>query len=105
MTIKPYILPWAPTVVHRAIPNDAAYARQPVAVYASTNDYAFNYGHALFDFLYAVFNQLQTLQLYTPAFQLLLAQHQVTLLHIGPFSCDKSVKGPCYTHHANILQE
>ncbi|EIE23246.1 hypothetical protein COCSUDRAFT_63602 [Coccomyxa subellipsoidea C-169] len=78
VTIEPYILPWAPTVVTRAIPRDAAYASQPVAVYASTNDYAFNYGHALFDFLYAVFNQLQTLQLYTPDFQLLLAQHQGT---------------------------
>lgn len=77
LTIEPFILPWAPAVVHKAIPSDAAYASQPVAVYASSNDYAFNYGHALFDFLYAVFNQLQTLQLYTPDFQLLLAQHQV----------------------------
>lgn len=79
MTIEPFVLPWAPIVVHKAIPSDAAYASQPVSVYASSNDYAFNYGHALFDFLYAVFNQLQTLQLYTPDFQLLLAQHQVAV--------------------------
>lgn len=75
--IKPSILPWAPQIVHRKVPSNAIYAAQPVAVYASTNDFIFNFGHALFDFLYPVFNMLQTLRLYTPDFKLLLAQHQV----------------------------
>ncbi|BDA50234.1 hypothetical protein COCOBI_15-3630 [Coccomyxa sp. Obi] len=96
VTIEPFILPWAPTVIHKAIPSDAPYASQPVAVYASSNDYAFNYGHALFDFLYAVFNQLQTLQLYTSDFQLLLAQHQgvnpdVINILINPDNPDRSL--------------
>ena len=51
-------------------------------------------GHAMFDFLVPVFNVLQLFQLYTPDFQLLLAEHQVfapggySLLPHGGLYCD-----------------
>ena len=58
-------------------PPHGTTAPSPVAVLASLNDFAYNFGHALFDFLFPVFNQLQLLGLYHPNFQLLLASHQV----------------------------
>ena len=36
----------------------------------------------MFDFLFPVFNVLQLFQLYTPEFQLLLADHQVESAHV-----------------------
>ena len=80
MHIAPGKLDWAPTVVRHAKPAEATMAASPVAVLASFNDFASNFGHALFDFLFPVFNQMQLLGLYTPDFQLLLAKHQVPLL-------------------------
>ena len=69
-------MPWAPSIVHAAIPPGAACAEAPVAALASLNDFASNVGHAMFDFLLPVFNSLQLLRAYTPHFQLLLADHQ-----------------------------
>ena len=75
--IAPGKLNWAPTVVREQRPPEAFTATSPVAVLASLNDFAFNFGHALFDFLFPVFNMLQLLGLYHPSFQLLLGTHQV----------------------------
>ena len=75
--IAPSHLDWAPTVVKGDIPANAVFSDAPVVAYASLNDFASNFGHALFDFLFPVFNILQLLNLYTPDFQLLLADHQV----------------------------
>ena len=81
--IAPGKLDWAPTVVRSARPAEASTSPSPVAVLASFNDFASNFGHALFDFLFPVFNQLQLLGLYHPDFQLLLAKHQVWLLGLS----------------------
>jgi hypothetical protein len=88
--MKPFILPWAPEVVQETIPAGAPYSEHPVVVYASSNDFVYNFGHALFDFMYPVFNMLQTLQLYTPDFQLLLAQHQVIMFSYFMYFTTKS---------------
>ena len=79
--IPPGKLNWAPTVVRQTRPPEAVTAASPVAVLASLNDFAYNFGHALFDFLFPVFNMLQLLGLYHPNFQLLLGTHQVGPLH------------------------
>ena len=52
--IPPTALFWAPDVVKAPRPADAAFAPGPVAVLASLNDFASNFGHALFDFLFPV---------------------------------------------------
>ena len=78
--IAPGKLNWAPTVVREQRPPEAFTATSPVAVLASLNDFAFNFGHALFDFLFPVFNMLQLLGLYHPSFQLLLGTHQVQMM-------------------------
>ena len=70
---------WAPKVVRAVRPPQATLAASPVAVMASLNDFASNFGHSLYDFLFPVFNQMQLMGLYHPNFQLLLAQHQVLL--------------------------
>ena len=75
--IPPSHIDWAPTVVAGDIPAGAVFSEAPVIAYASLNDFAGNFGHTLFDFLFPVFNILQLLHLYTPSFQLLLAEHQV----------------------------
>ncbi|KAK9794589.1 hypothetical protein WJX73_000137 [Symbiochloris irregularis] len=74
--IPPSYLDWAPKVKEGSIPEEAVFSSAPVAAYASLNDFAYNFGHALFDFLFPVFNALQLLNLYSPDFQLILAQHQ-----------------------------
>ena len=79
MHIAPGKLDWAPSAVRRPRPAEASTSASPVAVLASFNDFASNFGHALYDFLLPVFNQMQLLGLYHPNFQLLLAKHQVRL--------------------------
>ena len=79
--IPPGKLNWAPTLVRQTRPPEAVTAASPVAVLASLNDFAYNFGHALFDFLFPVFNMLQLMGLYHPNFQLLLGTHQVGPLH------------------------
>ncbi len=68
---------WAPIAMSSAIPDHAEYHDAPVTVLASLNDFAGDFGHALFDFMYPVFNIMQIFSMYTPDFQLLLAEHQV----------------------------
>lgn len=70
-------MPWAPVTLSSAIPAGAEYFDAPVSVLASLNDFAGNFGHALFDFMYPVFNIMQMVNSYTSDFQLLLADHQV----------------------------
>ena len=69
---------WAPKVVSGAIPNDAPFVEASVTAYVSLNDFVENFGHAMFDFLFPVFNTLQMMNLYRPDFQLLLAEHQAS---------------------------
>lgn len=75
--IPPSKVDWAPTVVTGTIPNGSNFHKAPVVAYASSNDFVFNFGHALFDFLFPVFNMLYIMGAYDPEFQLLLADHQV----------------------------
>ena len=49
---------WRPSIVSRPLPAEATFSTTPVAVLASLNDFPFNFGHALFDFLLPVFNML-----------------------------------------------
>ena len=70
-------LNWAPKVLQQPIPSGAAYHAAPVVAYHSANDFLSNFGHALFDFLFPVFNMLQLLGLYTPEMQIVFAQLQV----------------------------
>ena len=37
--------------------------------YVSLNNFAYNFGHALYDFLFPVFNVLQLMKVYQPDFQ------------------------------------
>ena len=60
------------------MPQNAPFSTAPVAAYVSLNDYPGNFGHALYDFLFPVFNILQLMNLYDPDFQLLLAEHQAS---------------------------
>ena len=69
---------WAPLAMPGAVPQDAVFSTAPVVAYVSLNDAVYNFGHALFDFLFPVFNTLQLLDVYHPDFQLLLAEHQVS---------------------------
>ena len=80
---------WAPKAVPGALPPDAIFSDAPVVAYVSLNDAVFNFGHALFDFLFPVFNTLQLMDMYHSDFQLLLAEHQVRskFTHFFPFSC------------------
>ena len=103
--IPPSHLDWAPTVLPGNIPADAVFSDAPVVAYASLNDFAGNFGHAMFDFVFPVFNILQLLNLYTPSFQLLLAEHQVSRLSC----CTSLVASDCcadaccamrFTNHA-----
>lgn len=89
------------------IPEGVVFSDAPVVAYASLNDFAGNFGHALFDFLFPVFNMLQLVSFYTPAFQLLLAQHQVGSL--GPDQivvCAAGFLGYCCAEqcHACVLK-
>lgn len=68
---------WAPEVLMQPFPSDATFSAVPVVAYASVNDFVFNFGHALFDFILPVFNSLQILGVYTPDFQLVFAEQQV----------------------------
>ena len=43
------------------LPAEAAFSKAPVAALASLNDFPFNFGHALFDFLLPVYNMLSIL--------------------------------------------
>ena len=76
--MAPMPMDFAPKVMPGAVPQDATFSDAPVMAYVSLNDAAFNFGHALFDFLFPVFNTLQMLDVYHPDFQLLLAKHQVS---------------------------
>ena len=78
--MSPSPMDWAPKAVAGSIPGDATFSDAPVVAYVSLNDAVFNFGHALFDFLFPVFNTLQLLDVYHPDFQLLLAKHQVSRL-------------------------
>ena len=78
--MSPSPMDWAPKAVAGSIPGGATYSDAPVVAYVSLNDAVFNFGHALFDFLFPVFNTLQLLDVYHPDFQLLLAKHQVNRL-------------------------
>lgn len=49
---------WGPAVVPGFIPDQAIFSNASVAALASLNDFAGNFGHALFDFLFPVFNIL-----------------------------------------------
>lgn len=69
---------WAPTTLVGDIPPEATFNDAPVVAYVSLNDFAGNFGHALFDFLFPVFNALDLTNTYRPDFQLLLAKHQVS---------------------------
>lgn len=40
------------------LPAKATFSKAPVAALASLNDYQFNFGHVLFDFLLPVYNIL-----------------------------------------------
>ena len=71
-------MPWAPTVTDGYIPAQAPFNKASVVAYVSLNDFAYNFGHALYDFLFPVFNVLQLMKVYQPDFQLLLAKHQVS---------------------------
>lgn len=77
--MSPSPMDWAPQVISGGIPQDAPFSDAPVVAYVSLNDAVFNFGHALFDFLFPVFNTLQLLDVYHPDFQLLLAEHQVCI--------------------------
>ena len=52
---------WGPAVVPGPLPAKAAFNTAPVAALASLNDLAGNFGHALFDFLFPVYNMLSLL--------------------------------------------
>ena len=78
--MSPSPMDWAPKAVAGSIPEGAVFSDAPVVAYVSLNDAGFNFGHALFDFLFPVFNTLQLLDVYHPDFQLLLAKHQVCRL-------------------------
>jgi len=77
--MSPSPMDWAPKAVAGSIPGGATFSDAPVVAYVSLNDAVFNFGHALFDFLFPVFNTLQLLDVYHPDFQLLLAKHQVNI--------------------------
>ena len=76
--MAPSPMDWAPKAMPGAVPQDAMFSTAPVVAYVSLNDAVYNFGHALFDFLFPVFNTLQLLDVYHPDFQLLLAEHQVS---------------------------
>lgn len=63
--------------MQQPIPSGAAYHASPVIAYHSANDFLSNFGHALFDFLFPVFNMLQLLGLYNPDMQIVFAKLQV----------------------------
>ena len=88
-------MPWAPLAQSGSVPPYARYVDAPVAVLASLNDYAENLGHAVYDFLFPVFNVMQLFNLYTPNFQLLLAKHQVLTLFNRHQLGIKSVTSNC----------
>lgn len=75
--MRPSPMDWAPKAMQGAIPSEAVFSDAPVVAYVSLNDAVFNFGHALFDFLFPVFNTLLLMDMYHPDFQLLLAKHQV----------------------------
>lgn len=77
IAIQPSKMNWSPRAVSQSVPNGAHYSKAPVTAFVSLNDYAGNFGHAMWDFMYPVFNTVQLVNLYTPDFQLLLAEHQV----------------------------
>lgn len=77
--MSPSPMDWAPKAVPGTLPADAVFSDAPVVAYVSLNDAVFNFGHALFDFLFPVFNTLQLMDMYHPDFQLLLAEHQVSV--------------------------
>lgn len=52
---------WGPSVVPGPLPTKAFFSTAPVAALASLNDLAGNFGHALFDFLFPVYNMLSIL--------------------------------------------
>ena len=74
-------------MVEGDIPEDAVFSDSSVAAYASLNDFAFNFGHAMYDILFPAFNVMQLLNIYTPDFQLVLAQQQVSSSFGGWAGC------------------
>ena len=52
--IAPTSMFWAPTVVHAAMPAEAAFSAAHVAALVSLNDFVGIFGHALYDFLLPV---------------------------------------------------
>lgn len=82
--MSPSPMEWAPKAMPGTLPADAVFNDAPVVAYVSPNDAVFNFGHALFDFLFPVFNTLQLMDMYHPDFQLLLAEHQVSGLFCLP---------------------
>ncbi len=104
--MSPSPMDWAPKAVAGTVPGDAAFSDAPVVAYVSLNDAVFNFGHALFDFLFPVFNTLQLLDVYHPDFQLLLAKHQVSRLAMHCPTCpDCSARGMPCRKHAVICSE
>ncbi|KAL0030947.1 hypothetical protein WJX79_003275 [Trebouxia sp. C0005] len=96
LSMSPSPMDWAPKAVAGSIPEGAVFSDAPVVAYVSLNDAVFNFGHALFDFLFPVFNTLQLLDVYHPDFQLLLAKHQgknphLIELFIDPAEADRSM--------------
>lgn len=96
LAMSPSPMDWAPKAVAGSIPGGATFSEAPVVAYVSLNDAVFNFGHALFDFLFPVFNTLQLLDVYHPDFQLLLAKHQGNSPHlielfIDPAEADRSM--------------
>ncbi|KAA6418193.1 MAG: hypothetical protein FRX49_11851 [Trebouxia sp. A1-2] len=96
LSMSPSPMDWAPKAVAGSIPEGAVFSDAPVVAYVSLNDAGFNFGHALFDFLFPVFNTLQLLDVYHPDFQLLLAKHQgknphLIELFIDPAEADRSM--------------
>ncbi len=68
---------WAPTVIDGSIPAGTTYDEANVVAYVSLNDFAGNFGHALYDFKFPVFNVLKLMKVPT-GFLALLAKHQVS---------------------------
>ena len=103
--MSPSPMDWAPKAVPGALPPDAVFSDAPVVAYVSLNDAVFNFGHALFDFLFPVFNTLQLMDMYHSDFQLLLAEHQVRpkLTHFFPFSIQWSASALSATILLDLL--
>ncbi|KAL3163114.1 hypothetical protein ABBQ32_009529 [Trebouxia sp. C0010 RCD-2024] len=109
LAMSPSPMDWAPKAMPGAIPSDAVFSDAPVVAYVSLNDAVFNFGHALFDFLFPVFNTLQLMDMYHPDFQLLLAKHQgnsphLVELFIDPPEAERSML-PLISHRPVLTRD